>query len=47
MRWLAGPIARLDEDSRETPAAIADTIACLLVVCVFVDAAMSSDSRGE
>ena len=47
VRWLASSIARLDEDSRETTAALADTIACLLVVCVFVDAAMSSDSGGE
>jgi hypothetical protein len=47
VRWLAGSIARLDEDSRETPAALADTIACLLVVWVFVDAAMTSDSRED
>ena len=39
VRWLSSSIACLDEDSRETPAALADTLARLLVVCVFVDAA--------
>jgi hypothetical protein len=32
MRWLATSIARLDKDSRETPAALANTLARLLVV---------------
>jgi hypothetical protein len=39
MRWLSTSIACLDEDSRETPAALADTLARLLVVWVFADAA--------
>ena len=41
MRWLSTSIACLDEDSRETPAALADTLARLLVVCVFADSARS------
>jgi hypothetical protein len=39
VRWLSSSIARLDEDSRETSAALADTLARLLIVCVFADAA--------
>ena len=39
VRWLSSSITCLDEDSRETPAALADTLARLLVVCVFADAA--------
>ena len=39
VRWLSSSIACLDEDSRETPAALTDTLARLLVVCVFADAA--------
>ena len=41
VRWLSSSIACLDEDSRETPAALTDTLARLLVVCVFADAARS------
>jgi len=39
VRWLSSSIVCLDEDSREAPAAITDTLARLLVVCVFADAA--------
>lgn len=39
VRWLSSSIACLDEDSREAPAALTDTLARLLVVCVFADAA--------
>jgi hypothetical protein len=39
VRWLSSSIACLDEDSRETPAALTDTLARLLVVYVFADAA--------
>lgn len=42
MRWLSASIARLDEDSRDAAAALADTLARLLVVCVFVDGARAS-----
>ena len=42
VRWLSSSIACLDEDSRETPAALADTLARLLVVCVFADATSTS-----
>ena len=41
VRWLSSSITCLDEDSRETPAALADTLARLLVVCVFADSARS------
>jgi hypothetical protein len=37
VRWLSSSIACLDEDSREAPAALTDTLARLLVVCVFAD----------
>ena len=39
VRWLSSSIACLDEDSREAPAALTDTLARLLVVCVFADEA--------
>jgi len=41
VRWLSSSIVCLDEDSRETPAALTDTLARLLVVCVFADSARS------
>ncbi len=41
VRWLSSTIACLDQDSRETPAALTDTLARLLVVCVFADSARS------
>jgi hypothetical protein len=48
MRWLSASIACIDEDSRETTAALADTLARLLVACVFADAARTlSESRAE
>jgi len=48
VRWLSASIACSDEDSRETTAALADTLARLLVVCVFADAARTlSESRAE
>ena len=48
VRWLSTSIACLDEDSRETTAALADTLARLLVVSVFADAARTrSESRLE
>jgi hypothetical protein len=39
VRWLSSSIACLDGDSREAPAAITDTLARLVVVHVFADAA--------
>lgn len=39
VRWLSSSIACLDEDRREAPAALTDTLARLLVVCVFADTA--------
>jgi hypothetical protein len=48
VRWLSGSIACLDEDSRETSAALADTLARLLVIRLFADAARTrSESRVE
>ena len=46
VRWLSVSIACVDEDSRETTAALADTLARLLVVCVFAEATTCSNSRG-
>jgi hypothetical protein len=42
VRWLSTSIACLDEDTREAPAAITDTLARLLVVRVFADTACTS-----
>jgi hypothetical protein len=39
VRWLSGSIACLDENSPEAPAALTDTLAHLLLVYVFADAA--------
>ncbi len=39
VRWLSSSIACLDEDSPEATAALTDTLARLLVACVFADAA--------
>ncbi len=48
VRWLSGSIACLDGDSRETSAALADTLARLLVIRLFADAARTrSESRVE
>ncbi len=46
VRWLSRSIACLDEHSRETTEALADTLARLLVVCVFAEAARRSDAGG-
>ncbi|MGZ6564948.1 MAG: hypothetical protein ACXVH1_36335 [Solirubrobacteraceae bacterium] len=42
VRWLSTSIECLDQDSRETSAALADTLARLLAVCVFTDTARTS-----
>jgi hypothetical protein len=48
VRWLSASIASLDQDSRETTAALTDTLARLLVVCVFADAARTlSEGHAE
>jgi hypothetical protein len=47
VRWLSTSNACVDEDSREASAAFADTLAHLLVVYMFADAARTrSESRG-
>jgi hypothetical protein len=46
-RWLSSSIAYVDEHSRETTTALADTLARLLVVCVFAEATTHSDSCGD
>jgi hypothetical protein len=45
--WLSSSIACADGDSRETPAALTDTLARLLVVCVFADVARRYESPEE
>ena len=47
VRWLSSSIVCLDEDSRETPAALTDTLARFLVVCVFADVARRYESPEE
>jgi len=47
VRWLSSSIACADGDSRETPAALTDTLARLLVVCVFADVARRYESPEE
>lgn len=47
VRWLSRSIACIDEDSRETTEALADTLARLLVVFVFADAATRSEAGGD
>jgi hypothetical protein len=47
VRWLSSSIVCLDEDSRETPAALTDTLARLLLVCVFADVARRYESPEE
>jgi len=39
VHWLANAVINLDQDSAETPAALADALGRLLVVCVFADSA--------
>ena len=39
VHWLASAVISLDQDSAETPAALADALGRLLTVCVFADAA--------
>ena len=40
--WLSTSLVHVDQDSPETAAALADTLARLLVVCAFADAACTS-----
>jgi hypothetical protein len=47
VRWLSTSIACLDEDSPEAPAALTDTLARLLIVCVFADAARRYEASEE
>ena len=44
VRWLSRSIVCIDEDSRETTEALADTLARFLVMFVFADVATSSDA---
>jgi hypothetical protein len=47
VRWLSTSIACLDQDSSETAAALADTLARLLVASAFADAARTTQSSVE
>lgn len=40
VRWLSSAVAKLDCDSPEAPAALADALARLLIVYVFAEAAL-------
>jgi hypothetical protein len=46
VHWLAGAVINLDQDSAETPAALADALGRLLIVCVFADAARDHGDQG-
>jgi hypothetical protein len=45
--WLASAVINLDQDSAETPAALADALARLLIVSVFADAARDHGRQGD
>jgi hypothetical protein len=42
VRWLSTAIACPDQDSPETATALADTLARLLIVCVFASGARAN-----
>jgi hypothetical protein len=44
---LASAVINLDQDSAETPAALADALGRLLIVCVFADAARDHGGQGD
>ena len=46
VHWLASAVINLDQDSAETPAALADALGRLLIVCVFADAAHDHGDQG-
>jgi hypothetical protein len=46
VHWLASAVINLDQDSAETPAALADALGRLLIVCVFADAARDHGGQG-
>lgn len=46
VHWLASAVINLDQDSTETPAALADALGRLLIVCVFADAARDHGGQG-
>jgi hypothetical protein len=47
VHWLASAVINLDEDSTETPAALADALGRLLIVSVFADAARDHGRQGD
>jgi hypothetical protein len=47
VHWLASAVINLDQDSAETPAALADTLGRLLIVCVFADTARDRGGQGD
>ena len=47
VHWLASAVINLDQDSAETPAALADALGRLLVVWVFADAARDHGGQGD
>jgi hypothetical protein len=47
VHWLASAVINLDQDSAETPAALADGLGRLLMVCVFADAARDRGGQDD
>ena len=47
VHWLASAVINLDQDSAETPAALADALGRLLTVCVFADAARDRGGQSD
>ncbi len=47
VHWLASAVINLDQDSAETPAALADALGRLLIVCLFADAARDHAGQGD
>jgi hypothetical protein len=47
VHWLASAVINLDQDSAETPAALADAVGRLLIVWVFADAARDHEGQGD
>jgi hypothetical protein len=47
VHWLASAVINLDQDSAETPAALADALGRLLIVSVFADAARDHRRQGD
>jgi hypothetical protein len=47
VHWLASAVISLDQESRETPEALADALGRLLTVCAFADAARDRGGQDD